>query len=213
MTNRLIPLTVAIFALALNVASAQLVSDMTPERIKEAIALGHNSKEAGRFLSSYVLQKRSGWGNGPRVGSFTTPYSRVVLAARAAQRKYKTLTAADVTPEMIAPEIHVYAMSQVENDSQKRPQIISVEAIVLMPENGKDRSQAVQPTKTQDATDEYKNLFGAAFEGKSMSAVFPMDAFREGMDLRVIYDGRVSGSSAVSGCQDCGVPIKLDKIR
>jgi hypothetical protein len=39
------------------------------------------------FLDAYVVQTRAGWGNGPLIGSFSTPFARVVHAALAARKK------------------------------------------------------------------------------------------------------------------------------
>ena len=47
-------------------AHAQVVTEMTPERIQEAIAKGSSG--------IYKLQERTVWGNGPELGYFTTPY-------------------------------------------------------------------------------------------------------------------------------------------
>jgi hypothetical protein len=45
----------------------------------------------------------------PRIAVYTTPYLRVALAANAAKKRYCPFTVGDVTPEMVAPEIHFYA--------------------------------------------------------------------------------------------------------
>ncbi len=48
---------------------AQVVTEMTPELVQEAIAKGGSG--------IYKLQERTIWGDGPVIGYFTTPYSRV----------------------------------------------------------------------------------------------------------------------------------------
>src|SRR6266852_2889069 len=89
-------------------AEAQVVHDMTPDRIREAIELGTKSKE----LSPYRIQEKARWSWPPLIAVYTTPFLRVALAANAAKRQYHAFTEADVTPEMTAPEIHVYATSK-----------------------------------------------------------------------------------------------------
>jgi hypothetical protein len=61
---------------------------------------------------TYVVQTRAGWGNGPRIGSFSTPFARVVQAALAARKKGNFARLPDVTPDLTAPELHVIALAQ-----------------------------------------------------------------------------------------------------
>jgi hypothetical protein len=174
---------------------------MTPQVIQEAIEKG------GEGL--YRLQERSGWGNGPLLGYFTTPYSRVALAAASARKRYTGFTAADVTPEMLAPELHIYAVSQAVG----RMEIANVEAVVLMPHESKDRSAAIRPIRASELTEEYQNLMGAVATGRSLLAVFPLSVLDERNEVRVVFDRYVPGSSAVKGCTDCGVRFKLEKVK
>src|SRR5712692_3213182 len=100
MRTKLAVVTSCVVALPVVVA-AQIVTEMTPERIKEAIS---SEKATG----CYELHKQSLTGR-VVVGCFTTPFSRVVAAAQNAKRKYKPFTEADVTPELIAAgELHVH---------------------------------------------------------------------------------------------------------
>lgn len=184
-------------------AQAQVVTEMTPALVQEAIDRGGQG--------TYKLQERSGWGNGPVIGYFTTPYSRVALAAAAARKCYKTFTSADVTPEMLLPELHVYAVSQAIEG--KMNAIANVEAVVIMPYKSKERPAAVQPIRTTELTEEYRNLMGAVASGRSLLAIFPLSVLDEKNELRVVFDRYVPGSSAVKGCADCGVRFKLEKVR
>jgi hypothetical protein len=79
-------------------AAQQVVVAMTPERIDEAIQLAADEKATAKFLDAYVVQTRAGWGNGPLIGSFSTPFARVVQAALAARKKGNPFATADVTP-------------------------------------------------------------------------------------------------------------------
>ncbi len=78
----------------------------------------------------------------------TTPFLRVALAANVAKKRYQRFTEADVTPEMIAPEIHVYATSQALEGAA----IANVVTVVLLPYKSKDRDRAVQPTRVIEAS-------------------------------------------------------------
>src|SRR5262245_16341793 len=109
---RLALFVVALAAPAHGMAPQEGPTALTPERIGEALALAADEPAAGKFLDGYNIQSRAGWGKGPLLGRFSTPFSRVVQAAVAAQKRGKPLTAADVSPELIAPELHVIAISQ-----------------------------------------------------------------------------------------------------
>ena len=192
-------------------ASAQLVTDMTPERIEEAIS------QAKKAETCYPLQ----WGGGKvfgmsvrgnEFGCFTTPYSRVVQAAQAARKKYKQFTAADVTPDLIASEIHVFAFPQTMGKHGEH--IVNVTAAVVMPVKSKDRSVAIQPVRTSGLTTEYKNLLGATWEGSGLLAVFPLSVLSESNEVRLVYDDKIGSCGGFSGKDECAVHWwKFDKIR
>jgi hypothetical protein len=86
-------------------AQAQIVREMTPELISEAITLGTKAKDLG----PYRIQEKARWSWPPLIAYYTTPLFRVALAANTAKKHYRQFTEADVTPEMLAPEIQVYA--------------------------------------------------------------------------------------------------------
>jgi len=194
---------------------AQVVSGMTPERIAEAIKAGEAAKDRDK-PGYYRIQLRSGWGNGPLIGFFSTPFSRVMAAANAAKRKYKSLSPAEVTGEMIAPEIVVYAPSAVEETGTglaAKQKIVSVEAVVVPPMGSKDRSKAIHPIRTSEMTEEYQNLFGAKSSGKGMIAVFPLSVLTEENEIHIVFDALRTGQGILHMCTDCAVQFKLDKIR
>ena len=148
MTSRRCILLLFVMSAIIGVVQAQIVRDMTPERIREAIALGTKSKELGW----YRIQEKARFTWPPLIAVYTTPFLRVALAANAAKKQYKPFTEADVTPDMIKPEILVYA----ESHAVLGTDIANVETIVVLPHNSKDASQAVHPTEMKDASQEYK---------------------------------------------------------
>lgn len=194
----------ALVLLAAAPAGAQVVTDMTPELVRQAIA---DEKNPG----CYSFGGGSGWGvtQGGAYGCFTTPYSRVARAAQDARKTYKPFTEADVTADMIAPEVRVHAFAR--NNAQKRgPRIINVEAVVFMPEGSKDRAAAILPATSATMTDEFKNGFGATFEGRSVTATFPLSVLDARNEIRVVFDSGVCG---IKQAKDCGTKLKLDKVR
>ena len=189
-------------------ARAQVVRDMSPDQIREAITLGDKAKDLG----AYRIQEKARWSWPPLIGFYTTPFLRVALAANAAKKHYKQFKEADVTQEMLAPEIQVYAPSQALQGAE----IANVDTIVLMPTKSKDRSLAIQPRSIADATEEYKNLFGFSGEGKGKLAVFPIDVWQESNEVHVVFNHEIpssQGPGKVGGCTDCKSRIYLEKIR
>lgn len=181
----------------------QVVTEMTPELVQEAIATG------GPGL--YRLQERTIWGDGPVLGYFTTPYSRVALAAAVARRHDKPFTSADVTPQMLLPELHVYAASQAVYGNKNR--IANVKTVVVMPYQSKDRSAALRPARTEPGTDDIWSLMGAPANGRNMMVVFPLSVLNDANEIRVVFDRHAPGSSSIKGCTECSARFALEKVR
>jgi hypothetical protein len=189
-------------------AQAQIVREMTPERVREAIAFGTKTKD----LRPYRIQEKARWSWPPLIAVYTTPFLRVALAANAAKKQYRAFTEANVTPEMIAPEIQIYAASQ----SLGGTAIANVQTIVVLPHNSKDSSRAIHPARMNEASVEYKNLFGFSGEGTGMLAVFPLDVWTENNEVHVVFDTGIpssNGAGSLGGCTDCKVRIYLEKVR
>jgi hypothetical protein len=144
------------------------------------------------------------------LGGFTTPFSRVVAAASAARKKYQPFTAADVTAEMIRPEVQVIALSRPSMKDERT--IANVEAVIIMPRGSKDPSKAIQPQKTSEVSEDYQNLFGAEVHGRGVVATFPVSVVNDANEVRVVYDVAV-GPGFIQSCTDCGIQWKLDRVR
>jgi hypothetical protein len=199
-----IAMTLAVFGSA----QAQVIREMTPDRIREAIKLGTSTKD----LRPYRIQEKAGWSWPPLIAVYTTPFLRVALAANAAKKQYRAFTEANVTPEMIAPEIQIYASSQ----SLGGTAIANVQTIVVLPHNSKNSSRAIQPTRMNEASEEYRNLFGFSGEGKGILAIFPLDVWTQDNEVHVVFDTGIpssNGAGSLGGCTDCKVRIYLEKVR
>lgn len=181
---------------------------MSPDLIREAITLGNKAKDLG----PYPIQEKARWSWPPLIAYYTTPFLRVALAANTAKKHYKPFTEADVTPEMLAPEIQVYAPPQLVEGAE----IANVETIIVLPSKRKDTGQAIQPTRISDASEEFKNLYGFSGEGKGRLAVFPIDIWQESNEVHVVFDRGIpssQGPGKMGGCSDCKSPIYLAKVR
>jgi hypothetical protein len=151
-------------------AAQQVIVTMTPESVDEAIRLAADEKSTARFLDAYVVQTRAGWGNGPLIGSFSTPFARVVQAALAARKRGSPFATADVTPDLTAPELHVIALAQ--NAATDDGMVATVLSVVLARRESKDPADVIQPLKMTELTAQYQNLAGTAFKGTGVVAVF-----------------------------------------
>ncbi len=187
-------------------SSAQVVTEMTPERVREAIALGNSQKEA----PYYEIRKSGSFGSTykPRLGSFTTPFLRVAQAAYEAKKQYRPFTEADVSKEMLSAELHVYGMAQAEG-----ARIANVQTIVITPKGQRDPASANRPVSTAEVPVQYRNLTGMTAEGKNLMAVFPLGVLREGYEVHIVYDSGVHDGRIDRFCEDCFVEFKLDKVR
>lgn len=185
---------------------AQIVTEMTPERILEAIAFGTSQKEA----PFYEIRERGFMGSlyKPTLGSFTTPFLRVALAAYEAKKQYKTFAPTDVTKEMVALELHVYGRSQVMG-----ARVANVQAIVITPKGRHEPADAIRAFSTTEVPIQYRNLMGMTAEGKSLMAVFPLDVLRETNEVHIIFDSGVYHGSKSKFWEDAFVEFKLDKVR
>lgn len=181
-------------------AAAQVVTEMTPERIREAIA---DAESPG----CYELKD---------LGCFTTPYSRVVQAARAARKEYSSFGESDVTPEMLEPHVEIIALPQpsfVFGSGRTGPPI-DVQAVVVMPRKSKDRTAAILPSDRADLDRTYKNLLGASFDARAVvAAVFPLSVLSEKNEVRFVYDGKGCADWKHKLQSECGVRFKLDSVK
>ncbi len=185
-------------------ASADVVTDMTSERIKEAIAEGQRTQP-----KIYLVEK------GDAYCILSTPFSRVRQLAHQAKKEYRDFTDADVTPEIIAAEARFYCPSiKTDSNGLRRG---NVTAIVITEKDGK--GAPIRPTAMEKEAEKFANAFGATAEGTAVSATFPLDVLKSGRELHVVYDAKVGapkagrGISFKHGCDDCAMEIKLDKVR
>lgn len=200
---------VAMISIARVQTAPQVIAQMSPQQIEEAIKLGSNEREAKRFLDNYRLRPRAFGSAGPTIGIFSTPFSRVVMLAADARDKYATVTAESIPKELLAPEVHVHVWP---HQLETAPDIASVRAVVLMPKGSRNRSEAIAPVRMSESVTNYSNLFGATWKGTGALAVFPISEFKEGREVRIVFDKSIP-VVGIKSCDDCGVEIKLGKVK
>jgi hypothetical protein len=191
-------------------ARAEIVREMTPAQIEQAIKAG-----LAGWPACYELKFGSVLAMKPTVyvGCMTTPFSRVAGAARAAKKGYKPFGPDSVPPEMIAPVLEVFAFSQKEKGRGNKR--IDVTAVVVGQKEAKiGEGEIVQPTEANATKDEYQNAFGAEYIGFGMRAVFPLEVVAPDRELRVVFDDKMCAYGGFNSLKDeCRLPFKLDKLR
>jgi hypothetical protein len=207
----------------------QVVNEMTPQTIAEAIKAGDKGD-----VADGVINKSSGfsWGS-IHIATFSTPFMRVAMAARQAKKAYQKFTPVDVTPEMLTPELQVYAWPQVNGtDKPRRDPVgghpiydsaatgaINVTAIVITPRKGNQEQKmaaAIHPMRFEEMTALWQNLFGADIRTLGMLAAFPLSALSEENEVHVIYDRpATTGTNGFGGthCDDCSASFNLNKVK
>jgi hypothetical protein len=194
-------------------AQGRIVTEMTPALIAEAIKAG----EKGDVPSGQITQSSGfSWGS-IHIATFSTPYMRVAAAARQAKKEYRTFTPTDVTPEMIMPELHVYAWAQ--GLSERGPSVANVTALVITPKKGNDEeraARAIHTTTFEEIPATFQNLFGAKADGVGRMGIFPLSALSEDNEVHVVYDKEAKmGNNAAGGrhCDDCHAGFNLKGVR
>jgi hypothetical protein len=208
---RKIQLCITLLALSTVASHAQrIVADMSPKMIAEAIQAGERGN-----VPSGVMSEKSGWSWGSlHIATFSTPFMRVAAAARQAKKEYRKFSSQDVTPEMVAPELHIYAWANAEGVSAA-----NVSAVVITSKQGNQAQKmekAIHPTRFEPIPQQFQNLFGATAQGTGRIAVFPLDALSEANEVHVVYDRSATiGANAAGGvkCDDCKAGFSLKGVR
>jgi hypothetical protein len=182
---------------------------LTTDGIREALLLASDEAAARRFLKTYVIWTHAGWGDGPLIGSFSTPFSRVVRAALNARAAGRTLAPEDIPAALLAPEIQVIAMSQPASGVPERS---NVERIVFV-RRQRTGEELIEPVRMVPFTQRYQDATSGAVTNAAVMAVFPLEALTSATEIRVQFDRTARGSSAMATCQSCVMPIRSDSIR
>lgn len=175
------------------------VTEMTPARVSEAIAIGSQAKKL-----DYPRLK-----GGPAECVLVTPFMRVARAAYDAKRAYKTLAPEDVSHDMLAATVDFVCPSQcVVKACTHRFGVGTVQAVVI---TGKGGAFPEQPLSSAPMSEVYENAFGASRQASGLIATFSASAIQPGRELHVVFDKKVNG--LFGGCEDCRIDLKLEGVR
>jgi hypothetical protein len=204
-TQRRSLLTILIAAAFLSeVGARQIVTVVTPDRVSEAIAIGADEAAAQRFLKAFVLQSHGVTGDAPLIGQFTTPFSRIVSAGVRARNGGHVLTPTDIPLALLAPEVHIIAVTQATVDGQPA----TVRSIALW-----RAGEEVAPFRTQDLNGSYREAFNVDIAADGIVGVFPAEIFAQASQVIVHFDKVAKGFSVISGCKDCVILLAVRQIR
>jgi hypothetical protein len=192
-------------------AAAGRFAPLGPDGIRDALRLASDETAARKVLGSYVIWTRAGWGDGPLIGSFSTPFSRVVRAALKARASGRTLTAADIPPSLLAPEVQVIAMSQLANGTDLERS--RVQRIVFVQRGHSGDEEVIEPLKVVPFTQHGVDAVVGPLTNAAVIATFPLDALAAATEIRVQFDRAAVGSTAMSMCQTCVMRLESETIR
>jgi hypothetical protein len=141
-------------------ARTQVVTEMTPQQIDQAIALGVDQKPG-----PYTLRTKQFW------MEFTTPFLRVSERAASAPSVDRSLA----TPDLIAPELRIVAAAEPLGD--KVPAVTKV--VVERPDG-----TTVAPRSQESFVDYAQSTRRKKIEIRGVRAVFPIAVLEPGARFR-----------------------------
>lgn len=83
----------------------------------------------------------------------------------------------------------------------------TIQAVTIRPRSSNASDADIRPLTMAAATKEHYALYEVTQGTGAMLASFPLTAVAAGNDIRVVFSHVVRGSSALTNCKDCAVPI------
>jgi hypothetical protein len=169
-----LPVSIAILLVA-GTAHAQLVTEMTPAKIKEALA-DRKTPECYEGLRLGYW-----WTRIVPIGCFSTPYSRVIQLRHRREERGLPSSEPDIPVELIAAgELWVFAYHWTCRYVQSPMVVVSV---VVGPHNGRGGEGVIQPLKLEEVMCETERD-----PIPCTKAVFPLSVLSEKNEFRAVYD-------------------------
>lgn len=143
-------------------ADAQVVTEMTPQHIDQAIAMG-----TGRRPAPYSLRSKNVW------IEFDTPFLRVSQRAAAAPAADRSIA----TPDLLAPELRIQAAPEPLGDD-----VPAIKQVLLERPDG----TSVPPQSQTPFVDYAQSSRRKKIAIRGVRAVFPLSAFEPGVRFRFL---------------------------
>lgn len=152
-------------------AQAQILSPLTTDQIAAATK---DAKHKGYYTTDGTV--------------FTTPYARVVWAAKQAAKDLTVFNPPGVDDDMVGPYIEIECEPHAVNSRYRPPSVVSPRRVVLIPRGSTDVATAIQPLSEERIPREFKNAMGGVWTGQALRARFPIESFTEGMEVVIVND-------------------------
>ena len=159
---RALPSLILALSVTASNAAAQVVTDMTPSRIDQAIALGVEGRPA-----PYSLRGRASW------IEFDTPFLRVCERAASAPVADRSVA----TAEVLAPELRVIAGPEPLSEN-----VPAVKKLLIVNPDG----ASIAPVSHESYVDYAQTAKRKKIALKGMRAVFPITALQPGSSFRLV---------------------------
>lgn len=181
--------------------STQIVTEMTAERIREAILIGTTRKEVAAFVSKGVASC-----------DYTTPFLRVAKAANEAKRQYGTFSEADVTADMIEPVMRMHCFHNQVDGNRMGSGVADVQNVLIIPRGG---GAPIRPLKSAQTEETFGNVLGAKGTAMGLDVTFPLAVISPENEVHVIYSRTIYPKPGGLGgsCNDCAMGFKMTGIR
>jgi hypothetical protein len=159
---------------------------MTAERVRQAISWGLNAPE--RDLEQYEIKADRTW-----VLNFDTPFLRVAQYSRAMKIQNQSISEADLSPKIVADELHVYAHARLDGPSSTSTSLPNIEYIVILKPSPQGAAETILPLSllsfVRRVPPSDADPWGPTKIAKSVKAAFPLSALAAGNEVRIIFEG------------------------
>jgi hypothetical protein len=159
---------------------------MTPERVRQAISWGLSAPE--RDLDQYEIRADRNW-----VLNFDTPFLRIAQFARAMKIQNQPISEADLSPKLVAGELHVYAHAKVDSSATGSLPLPNIEYIVIMRTAPDGPAETILPLSVlsfiRRVPPSEADPWGPTKIAKSVKATFPLQALAPGNEVRILFEG------------------------
>jgi hypothetical protein len=160
--------------------------EMTPERVRQAISWGLSAPE--RDLEQYEIRADRNW-----VLNFDTPFLRIAQFSRAMKIQNQPISEADLSPKLLAGELHVYAHAKVDSSANGSLPLPNIEYIVIMRATPDGPADTILPLSVlsfiRRVPPSEADLWGPTKIAKSVKATFPLQALAPGNEVRILFEG------------------------
>jgi hypothetical protein len=162
------------------------LGEMTPERARQAMSWGLTAPE--KDLEQYEIKSDRTW-----LVNFDTPFLRVAQYSRAMKIQNQPITEADLSPKIMADEVHIYAHARLDSSNGGSLPLPNIEYIVILRSCSPAPPETILPISVQSFVRRVPpsdaDPWGPTKIARSVKAIFPMEALAPGNEVRITFEG------------------------